>query len=167
MENAKHRIDLRLTTEPQLAIKQFSMLNCKAAKYIHGLYMIEQYKTRVVMSKPIYVGCAILDLSKLTMLKFHYDVIENSLTIHIMYLMVILIVLYIILNILIFMNGLKKINNILIYHIINEKICKMLHIRKRLGCFKDELNGMVMSEHLGLNPKYYAHKFKYIKHIKK
>ena len=40
--------------------------------------MIEKYKTKVVMSKPIYVGCAILDLSKLTMLKFHYDIIEKQ-----------------------------------------------------------------------------------------
>ena len=29
MENVKHRIDLRLTTDPQMAVKQFSMLNFK------------------------------------------------------------------------------------------------------------------------------------------
>ena len=44
VENVKHRIDLRLTTDPKLAIKQFSMLNFKTAKYAEGLYMIEKYK---------------------------------------------------------------------------------------------------------------------------
>jgi hypothetical protein len=34
--------------------------------------------------------------------------------------------------------------------------------KKKLGCFKDELNGMVMREFLGFNPKYYAFKYKNI-----
>jgi hypothetical protein len=55
MENVKNIIDLRLTTDPKMAVKQFSTLNFKTAKYIDGLYMIEKYKTKVVMSKPIYV----------------------------------------------------------------------------------------------------------------
>ena len=61
-----------------MAIKQFSMLNCKAAEYLEGLCMIEQYKTKVVMSKPICVGCAVLDLSKLAMLEFHYNVKQKT-----------------------------------------------------------------------------------------
>ena len=81
------------------------MLNFKTAKYLEGLYMIEKYKTKVVMSQPIYVGCAILDLPKLTMLEFHYNVIENILKMNIQCLRVILIVLFIIFNIQIFMNG--------------------------------------------------------------
>ena len=37
MENVeKTRIDLRLTTDPKMAVKQFSMLNSKTAKYLHG-----------------------------------------------------------------------------------------------------------------------------------
>ena len=42
MENVNNIIDLRLTTDPKLAIKQFSMLNFKTAKHLEGLYMIEQ-----------------------------------------------------------------------------------------------------------------------------
>ena len=56
------------------------------------------------MSKPIDVGCASLDSSNLTMLEFHYNVIENIFNINILYLMVILIALYAILNIQIFVN---------------------------------------------------------------
>jgi hypothetical protein len=130
MENVKHRIGLRLTTDPNMAIKQFSMLNFKTAKHLDGLYMVEQYKTKVVMSKPIYVGCASLDLSKVTMLELHYNVMENLLKIYILCLMVILIVLYILLNIQISMDVLKNTSNILICQSINEKICKMIQIRK-------------------------------------
>ena len=56
------------------------------------------------MSKPIDVGCASLDSPNLTMLEFHYNVIENIFNINILYLMVILIALYTILNIQIFVN---------------------------------------------------------------
>ena len=43
MENVKHRLDLRLTTDRKLAINQFSMLNFKNPKYLEGLYMIDKY----------------------------------------------------------------------------------------------------------------------------
>ena len=62
-----------------MAVQQFSMLNFKTAKSCEGAYMIENYKTTVVLSKTRYVGCAALDLSKLTMLQLHYHVIEKHL----------------------------------------------------------------------------------------
>ena len=34
IENLKNRIDLILTTDPKMAVKQFSMLNFKTAKYL-------------------------------------------------------------------------------------------------------------------------------------
>ena len=52
MEHVKHRIDLRLTTDPNMALKQFPMLNFNnKAKYPYGLYKIENYKTKVVLLK--------------------------------------------------------------------------------------------------------------------
>ena len=42
MENVQHRIDLRLTTDPKMDIKQFSILNFKTANYLEGLYMINK-----------------------------------------------------------------------------------------------------------------------------
>ena len=114
------------------------------------------------MSKPIDVGCASLESSNLTMLEFHYNVIENMFNIYILYLMVILIALYTILSIQIFMNGWKKTANILIYQIIHEKICEMMINNKKLRCFKDELNGRGMSEMLGSSPTSYAFKYQHI-----
>ena len=46
--------------------------------HANGLYLIETYKERIVYDKPVYVGCAILDLSKLKMLEFHYNVIDKQ-----------------------------------------------------------------------------------------
>ena len=40
--------------------------------------MIEMFKQEVVYDKPIYVGTSILDLSKLCMMEFHYDVIHKN-----------------------------------------------------------------------------------------
>ena len=56
----------------------FSKVNLKDCKYNHGLYMIEMYKQEIVYDKPIYVGTGILDLSKLCMMEFHYDVIHEN-----------------------------------------------------------------------------------------
>ena len=95
-----------------MAIKQFSLLNFKTANYLEGLYMIEKYETKDVMHKLIYVGCSSLDLSKLTMFELHYNGTENILNISIQCRMVILIVLCILFNIQIFMNGLKTTANI-------------------------------------------------------
>ena len=40
------------------------------------LAAIKQKKKKLLLSKPIYAGMCILDLSKLHMFKFHYDVIK-------------------------------------------------------------------------------------------
>jgi hypothetical protein len=137
-------------------------LNFKTAKYIDGLYMIEKYKTKVVMSKPIYVGCASLELSKLTMLEFHYNVIEKHFKSN---------------YTLPYGDTASFVYNIKhpdIYEWIKEhkKHFELSDYKredmqddthkKKLGRFKDELNGMVMSEFFGLNPKSYAFQYQNI-----
>jgi hypothetical protein len=78
MENVKNRINLQLTTDDTRAVKWFSKINFKTAKEYDNLYLIEMYKEQVKYDKPIYVGTSILDLSKLHMMKFHYDVIQKQ-----------------------------------------------------------------------------------------
>ncbi len=79
MENVRNRMKLHLTIDPDNAIKWFSKIQFKRVTNANGLYLIETHKTRIVYDKPVYVGCAILDLSKLHMLQFHYDVIQKKL----------------------------------------------------------------------------------------
>ena len=78
MENVKNRINIHATTSNKNAIKWFSKVNMKGCKEFNGLYLIEMYKEEVVYDKPLYVVTSILDLSKLRMMKFHYDVIHKE-----------------------------------------------------------------------------------------
>ena len=78
MENVKNRMEMHLTTSEENAVKWFSKDNLKTCSNVFDLYMIEMCKTKVVLDKPIYVGTTILDLSKLLMMKYHYDVIEKQ-----------------------------------------------------------------------------------------
>ena len=69
---------LHLTTSHENAIKWFSKINFKNVQSYDGLYLIETYKKQIIYDKPIYVGTSILDLSKLCMMQFHFDVIETE-----------------------------------------------------------------------------------------
>ena len=78
LEQIRNRRDIHLTTDRNNAIKHFSRLDFKSANFIDGLYLIESHKTQLVFDKPIYCGCSVLDLSKLHMMKFHFDVIHKN-----------------------------------------------------------------------------------------
>ena len=45
-KNVNNIIDLRLATDPKMAIKQFSMLNFKTVKYLEYLHIIEHIKQK-------------------------------------------------------------------------------------------------------------------------
>ena len=70
--------NMKLTTKEQIAVKCVSKNTFKGARYIAVLYMVGFYKKEINNNKPIYGGTSILDLFKLTMMKFHYDTIHNS-----------------------------------------------------------------------------------------
>ena len=75
-ENVRHRVNLHLTTDHANAVKWFSKSEFKHNTHARGLYLIETYKPKIVYDKPVYVGCTVLDLSKLHMMDFHYNVIQ-------------------------------------------------------------------------------------------
>jgi hypothetical protein len=77
-ENIRNRENIHLTTDRDNAIKWFSKLEFKNANFIDGLYLIQSHKTQIVYDKPMYVGSAILDLSKVRMMEFHYNTIEKN-----------------------------------------------------------------------------------------
>ena len=74
MENIRTHKDIRLVTNGGSFLKTVMKPNFKSAicfsEYLLGC---EMGKTKVLMNKPIYLGQAILDLSKLVMYEFHYD----------------------------------------------------------------------------------------------
>src|SRR5699024_7576412 len=75
MENVRNRCDVKLVNNEKKLKKLTSRPTFKNEKKINPyLSAIEMNKTNVILNKPIYVGAAILDLSKTLMYEFHYDV---------------------------------------------------------------------------------------------
>ena len=121
----------------------------------------EMGKIKVVMNKPIYLGQAILDLSKIVMYEFHYDYMVPK-------------------------YGLEKLKlcymdtDSLVYDIKTEDFCEDMvddvsarfdtsgycpnqplpvgQNKKVIGLTKDESGGKIMTEFVALRPKLYSYR---------
>ena len=77
MGNPRNLRDVRVVTTNKRRSMLASEPNYHSAKYISkDLLIMEMRKTEVTMNKPIYVGQAILDISKTLMYEFWYDYIK-------------------------------------------------------------------------------------------
>ena len=56
----------------------FSKRHFKNSRCIDGLHLIEMFKQEVPYDKPSYIGTNVLDLSKLHMMRLHYEVIHKN-----------------------------------------------------------------------------------------
>ena len=125
--------------------------------YNEDLAAIKQKKKDLLLNKPIYAGMCILDLSKLHMYQFHYDVIKKT-----------------------YQDKAKLLftdTDSLCYHIRTDDFYKDMRDSKELydmsnfdsssefyddtnkkvlGKFKDECDGKPPSEFVGLRPKMYS-----------
>ena len=151
MENVRNQRDIKLVTTNEKKRKYVSEPNYHISKYFsEDLMAIETRKTSVTMNKPLYLGQAILDISKDLMYEFWYDFIvpkygdkatlnymdTDSFIIHIetedLY---------------------KDIANDVMKWFetskYNKEVNRSLPIgknKKVIGMFKDELDGMIMTE---------------------
>ena len=71
------RVDIQLISDEN----KYKKLVCKPQFmqqkiYSESLVAVKQVKKNITLNKPIYVGVAVLDLSKLHMYQFHYDYIK-------------------------------------------------------------------------------------------
>ena len=74
MENVRKHKDIKLVATDEKRNKLVSEPNYHTTKrFSEHLLAIEMEKTKVKMSKPIYLGMSILDISKTLMYKFWYD----------------------------------------------------------------------------------------------
>ena len=72
MENIRKHKDMRLVTEETSYKKLVMKPNFKdGRKFSENLMGVEMGKTKIKMTKPVYLGQAILDLSKMLMYEFH------------------------------------------------------------------------------------------------
>ena len=167
MENIRKHGDIKLVNNIEDYLKQVMKPNFKGGVLMGAdlmgadLMSCERRKVKVKMNKPVYLGQAILDLSKTIMHEFHYDYMkrkydEKSLK-------------------LLYMD-----TDLLVYDIKTEDFHKdiaedvetrfdtsgyepnrPLSIRKNkkvIGLMKDELGRKIMKEFIGLRPKMYSYK---------
>ena len=74
MENICNHRDIKLINNKEKYLKIVAMANFKSGTLLGpDLMGCEMGKTKIVMKKPVYLGQAILDLSKIVMYEFHYD----------------------------------------------------------------------------------------------
>ena len=75
MENVRKRRDIELVTNEKVAQKRIAKPNYVRAKRFHdGLVAVHMQKTKLLLNRPIQVGFAILEISKVHMYRFHYQV---------------------------------------------------------------------------------------------
>ena len=69
--------EIRLVTSDEYGRKLVSEPNNHTTKHFNeNLMAIEMRKTKVKMNKPVYLGQAILDISKTLMYEFYYDYLK-------------------------------------------------------------------------------------------
>ena len=77
MENVRNHRDIKLVTSDKRRKRLVSEPNYHShKKFSDHLMAIEMKKTRVKMTKPLYLGMSILDISKTLMYEFWYDYIK-------------------------------------------------------------------------------------------
>ena len=76
MENVRNHGDIKLVTSDKRRKRLVSKPNYHSHKFSDHLMAIEMKKTRRKMTKPLYLGMSILDLSKILVYEFWYDYIN-------------------------------------------------------------------------------------------
>ena len=78
LESVRGHADFELINNPERLQKVIHHPALNHMQYISSeLVGVEKQKTQVLLDKPIYVGFSVLDLSKLHMYKFYYDVFKK------------------------------------------------------------------------------------------
>ena len=163
MENIRNRVDIKLVNNKKQAEKLSAKPNFKHCNiFSEDLVAIHMKQTKLDFDKPVYLGMCILDLSKTLMYDFHYNYIKKK-----------------------YGDKAKLLitdTDSLMYEIQTEDFYKDIirdlkdrfdtsgyppdhpsgipsgFNKKVLGMFKDEVNGDIIDEFVGLRAKLYSYK---------
>ena len=163
MENIRKHKDMKLVTNEKNYLKYVMKPNFKKpTRFSENLVLVEMGKTEVEMNKPVYLGQAILDLSKLVMYEFHYDYMQPKYgeKLQLCYMDTDSFVYYIKTH-----DFYKDIADDVEsrfdtsgYSNEDNRPLPIGKNKKVIGLMKDELNGKIMTEFVALRAKLYAYK---------
>ena len=160
MENIRRHRDIKLVNNQKDYLKAVMRPNFKSGTLLGpDLMGCEMGKIKVVMNKPVYLGQAILDLSKLIMYEFHYDYMlpKYGSNIKLCYMDTDSFVYDIETE-----NFYKDIAGDVETRFDTSGYCdRPLPVgknKKVIGSMKDELGGEVMKEFISLHPKMYSYR---------
>ena len=155
MENQRNRMSVKFSNEEKETKRLISKTNFTSCKIFDDYVLIRRKDKTVYLNKPIYLGACILDLSKLLMYEFYYNIINKQWP----------------LNELIYSDTDSFIVNINTYDIYKdmESIKHLFDFsdypkdhslfsdenKKVIGIPKDELNGKLIREIIALKSKLY------------
>ena len=74
MKNLRNRIDVKLVSNPKIKKSKPSYISHKI--FDNHLVVTCKSKLALMLNKPAYIGMCVLELSKVSMFKFHYDYIK-------------------------------------------------------------------------------------------
>ena len=79
MENVRNRVDIKLCSKKEKALKMFSKTNFdRRVIFSENLIAIHMYRKKIMLNRPIYLGMTILELSETLMYDFHYNYIKKK-----------------------------------------------------------------------------------------
>ena len=170
MENVREHINFELVDTQERYAKCVNNPTFKHRHIINeNLVGVEKLKEKVKLNKPIYVGMSILDLSKLHMYSFYYDVLKEKYNENVR-------LVYTDTDSFVIHTKTKDVYDD--FNEIKEQMdfsgydknhkCYDPTNKKVLGKFKDECDGKIITHFIGLKPKSYAFKvFNEVKEEKK
>ena len=162
MENIRKHRNIKLVTNRESYLKVIMKPNFKSGvRFGESLMGYEMGKIKVVMNKLVYLGQAILDLSKIVMYEFHYDYMRqkyNDKNLTLCYMDTDSLIYSIVTD-----DFYKDIADDFKYRFdtsgYNSNRPLTIGLNKKVICLmKDELGGEIMTEFVTLRPKMYAYK---------
>ena len=156
-ENLRNRINVEIITDRKTALKRVAKPSFERSQIIRDdLVIIQNKVTSLLLDKPLYVGFTVLELSKLLMYEFHYEkMLQRYSKINLCFTDTDSL-LYEVFTDDIYKDMLENVND---YDFSDYPFEHPLYNKKNkkvIGKFKDELNGIILEEFIGLRPKCYS-----------
>ena len=161
MESVRKHRNIKLVTNEESYLRTVMKPKfISGVRFVENLMGCEMGKIKAIMKKPVYLGQAILDLSKIVMYEFHYDYMKPKYGEH-------LKLCYMDTDSLVY-----KIKTEDFYADTTDDVPGRFDIsgycpnrplpiflnKKVIGLMKDELGGVIMTEFIALRPKLYSYK---------